>query len=71
LAKDEASKFRVVKTLRLSQTLLQKIKTECAARNLRFSAFMRKAAVAWLEAISGASASKPDDEVNHGGDGAA
>ena len=38
----------IVKTLRLSEALLQEIKAECTACNLRFSDFMRDAAVAAL-----------------------
>jgi hypothetical protein len=48
LAKDGASKLRIVKTLRLSDALLQKIKAECTACDLRFSDFMRDAAKAAL-----------------------
>jgi len=50
MGKDPASKLRIVKTLRLSEALLQKIKAECTACNLRFSDFMRNAAVAALNA---------------------
>jgi len=44
--KDPTSKLSIVKTLRLSEALLQKIRGECAACNLGFSDFMRNAAVA-------------------------
>jgi hypothetical protein len=46
IVKDPTSKLCIVKTLRLSEALLQKIRGECAACNLGFSDFMRNAAVA-------------------------
>jgi hypothetical protein len=49
MVRGEASKLRIVKTLRLSEALLHKIKAECTARNLRFSDFMRNAAAAELK----------------------
>jgi predicted DNA binding CopG/RHH family protein len=46
MARDRANKLSIVKTLRLSEALLHRIKAECTARNLRFSDFMRRAALA-------------------------
>ena len=48
MVRNPAPKLRIVKTLRLSEALLQKIKAECGACNLKFSDFMRNAAVAAL-----------------------
>ena len=48
LMRDHASKLTIVKTLRLSEVLLQRINAECTTCNLRFSDFMRNAAVAAL-----------------------
>jgi hypothetical protein len=48
MVRDRAHKLSIVKTLRLSETLLQMIKAECGVCNLRFSDFMRNAAIAAL-----------------------
>ena len=53
MVRDQASKLSIVKTLRLSEALLQKIKAECTARNLKFSDFMRNAAVTALNCKEG------------------
>ena len=47
-SRDPEHNLKIVKTLRLSEVLLQKIKAECAACDLKFSDFMRNAAVAGL-----------------------
>ncbi len=49
MAKNPAYKLRIVKTFRLNEALLQKIRAECAACNLRFSDFMRNAAEGVLD----------------------
>jgi hypothetical protein len=52
MVRDPTYKLRFVKTLRLSEALLRKIKAACTARNLRFSDFMRLAALAALNSES-------------------
>ena len=48
--KDEVSRLNVVKTS-LSECLLGNIKSECEARKLKFSDFMRDAAQAALRRV--------------------
>jgi len=46
---DREAKLTIIKTLRLSDALMKKIKAECKTRNLEFSDFMRTAALAAIQ----------------------